>query len=655
MDFKDLHSKKAIAFVTDETVNIGNLSKKLNYSESYFRMSYVHQGTWPEHWSVYSAFDLVVLMVPNYNAFNPLALNALKDYVKMGGSVLFAHHDGIMAAAGNDFEELLPVIPTGIRTVNHIPALDKFIKAKKPTVSENGMQFVESVSKEGSYTAATWGEFPLIVWKKYGMGMTAVVNISPTQDGFTNNKDEGFRLIWDYLIKNTVRPADMSMSRNDNARETVNMLNGLTIPGPEAILSYLLIYIALTIIIFIALAKMKKPGIAWIATIGLAFVMTGVIFKKAYSSNSDQKQRTAAVFSQRPMVSEAPAVKVYSIFSRANEKLDLNGTMLYDRFRKLPKVKVDYSAMGDRAAAAKTKIEQVITGKYVNDKASLSELNIQGLSARVFSVLSHSESIGMEPPLLKLDPAGLKIESSEFAGEIQSAEHIYLAGPSGLMIMEMKDNALVKSTKQAAFGTMDESLRKVIKGLPLLRPILFFAVKNVEEDDLLNDTYSVNGLNLYSVPVREKISGEIILPGEFNRIESTKSSMLVRRDGDWLTNRFMSSSEQTYDFFISVPLGYENMKTNEVIVDFGYTNTGGNILISPKISGKEGVKQKDGTFLFTDLPAGMIKNGQLKISLSVKAKVHLTDHLAAHQSNQWKVDHLKVSLKGKLEQSNAEF
>ncbi|NQX84152.1 MAG: hypothetical protein HRS57_03065, partial [Mycoplasmataceae bacterium] len=86
------------------------------------------------------------------------------------------------------------------------PFLDYFLKSKKKIDAEFGMQFVESVSKEGSYTACSFNEYPLIVWKKYGLGMTAAITFSPTQVGFTNNTDEGFRLAWSYFVRHSSKP-----------------------------------------------------------------------------------------------------------------------------------------------------------------------------------------------------------------------------------------------------------------------------------------------------------------------------------------------------------------------------------------------------------------------------------------------------------------
>ena len=645
MDFKDLRNKKAIAFLTDDPVQIGNLSRKLGYNEGHFRMTYVHQGRWPEHWSEYSPYDLIVLMKPNFKGFNNLSIKALKNYVKMGGTVFFAHHDGIWDAMNTPFEEMLPITPLNQRTVNEIPAVDSFFKNKKKVYAEFGMEFLEAAVKPEAYTPLYWNEFPVVSWKKYGTGLVAAMTLAPVQSGF--HESDGFKNAWNYFISHSSRPADMSLVPTEDARQTVNMLNGLTIPGPEVILSYLIFYLIAALVIFVVLYKLNKTAIAWVVNMVLAVGMTMFTFKKAYSSHSDEKKFTAAVVNQIPMMDNAPAIKVYSIFSKANEELSLNASMLSDRFRKLPKVKRKMTMnVNNTQSIQKQAVEQVIKGLYDGEKSTLNELNIQGLSSRLFTVLTHGTASSYSTASLDLSGTSPVINSKDFPAELSESKNIYLAGESGVISMELKDGSLVQKKSQAVRGSQDEHLRKLLKNLNISRPTLYFTGSGVTEDELLNDSFSVNGLNLFMAPLTESFSGTVHMPGIFNQIQATNSSLFIFKDGEWYETRHMGAKKGNYQLNFKMPLGYDSMKAEEVIVDFEYINGSGNVLIDLFLGKEKGVKGKDGKYRFKNIPPGLVKNGALPLRLETSVKVQLKDNLEAHQANMWKVKQIEVSVKG---------
>ena len=646
MDFKDLSSKDAIALLTDDPVQIGNLSKKLGYNEGHFRMTYVHQGRWPEHWSEYSPYNLVVILKPNYDGFNNLTVKALKNYVKMGGTILFAHHDGIKDAVNTPFEELLPVTPIAQRQVNHIPAVDKFFKTEKKVYAEFGMEFLETAAKPEAYTPLMWNEFPVVAWKKYGTGLVAAMTLAPVQSGF--HETDGFKKVWKYFIANSSRPADMSTVKTEDARQAVNMLNGLTIPGPSIILSYLIFYLIAATVIFLILHKLNKTLIGWGVNILLAIGMTVFTFKKAYSSHSNESKFTAASFKQIPLVSEAPSVKIYSIFSKGNEEISLTGNMLNDRFRKLPKLKrkMSMNMNPETQSIQKQTVEQVIKGLYDGEKSYLNELQIQGLSSRLFAVMTHGSASSYQPANLNLTGATPVIDSKDFPAEISESENIYLAGESGVIVLELKDNALIQKKSQAVRGSLDEHLRKLLLNLDISRPTLFFSKNGIKEDDLLNESFSMNGLDLYMMPLKESFSGTVNVPGIFNKIEPTNSSLFIYKDGEWFETRHMGAKKGSYALDFQLPLGYSDINPEEIVVDFEYINGSGNVIVDLYVGSVKGEKGKDGRYRFKNLPPDTIVDGRISLTLETSVKVVLTDNLEAHQANMWKIKNIEVSVKG---------
>ena len=652
MDFRDIRNKKSFAFITDESIEIGNLSKKLGLGISAFRTPYIFKGCWPEHWSEYSPYDALIILDPLFDDKNPLLIRAVKDYAKMGGTVIFAHHNGINNAAKTQFEELLPIIPLQNRTINRIPALQNFLKSED-IYSEYGMTFVDSVAKEGSLVTCKWNEFPVISWRKYGLGLTGAMSISPTQAGFHGT--DAFAKIWRYLLDNINRPVDMSSLVSDDSRETVNMLNGLTIPGPNEILKYMLAYLVIIVFIFVICFKLKKSIIAWITSLALSMAMTGIIFNKAYSASDGSKDRTAAVLSQIPVIDDAPSIQVYSIFSKNDEKITFKGDVINDRFRKLPKVKVRQSGLQINKSGYKaTEIQDVITGSYNGNAASLKELQLQGLSARNFTRLSRSHTSPFAAPELRFAQSGLEIDSKEFPAELSQAELIYLCGTNGIIPMVFENGKLSIKANRRIFGKTDENLRKLLNTLGIVRPTLVYAVKGIREDSILDDTFEVNGMNFYVSPLTELIGGNTFIPGEFVEVLETISSILIYREGTWITVRHMGGEASNYDLEAQLPLGYDQLNLSEVVVDFEYVNQSGNILVDVALNGKKGQKGDDGLYYFP-IMTKELKNGKVKITLTTSAKVVLTDNLEIHKANAWKVKHLKIGFKGSFEKQQSEL
>jgi hypothetical protein len=653
MDFRDVSKKPAIALFTDETVEIGNLSNRLGYGDSHFRMTYVHKGRWAEHWSEYSAFDTLVFLDPVFDDNHPLILRAVKDYIKMGGTVIFAHHNGINNAAKSQFEEILPIIPLQNREVNQLPELRKFIGSKE-LYSEMGMTFVDSSPKEGTYVPCAMGELPIIAWKKMGLGLVGAITLSPTQDAF--QQGENFKLTWRYLFKHIQRPADISLLPTNDAKESVNMLNGLTIPGPSVILKYMLIYLVMIVVVFVLLSKFKKPILGWGVAIVISFGMTAVIFNKAYSSADGSKNRTAAVFSQIPVVDNAPAVQVYSIFSKNNEELDFKANIVDDRFRKLPKVKANFRELNSQGKGSykAAQIQEVITGSYSSENATLKGLKIQGLSARTFTKISRSHISSSDVANLNFGKEELSITSSEFPAELLRAEQIYLCGNSGLIPMELSENKLTAKANSAVHGKADEYLRKLLNSLKFRSPVLCYSLKGSAEDNILDDSFEVNGMNLYMAPLAEDLQGEVFIPGEFTALIGQSTATYIFRENKWNQALHMGGKTSTYEFAVKVPLGYEDLNISELVVDLEYINQSGNILLAVSHGGKKATKNKDGFYHIPVSPKD-IRNGQIEITLISDVKVQLTDNLEIHKANSWTVKHLKVGLKGTFDKQHKEL
>lgn len=652
MDFRDVRNKKSFALITDESVEIGNLSKKLGLGDGAFRMTYIHKGRWPEHWSEYSPYDALIMLDPIFDDKHPLLIRAVKDYVKMGGTVIFAHHNGINNAAKTQFEELLPIVPLQTRTINRIPALQKFLNSEE-IYSEFGMTFIDSVAKKNSLVTCKWNEFPVITWKKYGMGLTGAMSISPTQVGFHGT--DAFAKSWRYLLDNINRPADMSSLVSDDSRETVNMLNGLTIPGPNDILKYMLVYLVIIILIFGICFKLKKSVVAWVASLAVSAVMTGIIFNKAYSASDGSKDRTAAVLNQIPVIGEAPTIQVYSIFSKNDEKITFKADVINDRFRKLPKIKVRHLGLQTNKSGYKaTEIQDVITGTYNGNVASLKEIQVQGLSARIFTKLSRSHTSSVIVPELRFAQSGLQISSKEFPAELSQAELIYLCGANGIIPMTFESGKLSIKPSKGVHGKTDENLRELLKAIGIVRPTLAYAVKGIKEDSILDDTFEVNGMNFYMSPLTEIIGGDTFIPGDFVEVLETSTSLFIYREGSWSTARHMGGKASNYDLEAQLPLGYAKLNPSEVVVDFEYLNQSGNILVDVSLNGKKGQKGDDGLYTFPITPKDL-KDGKVTVTLTTSAKVVLTDNLEIHKANAWKVKHLKVGFKGSFKKQQNEL
>ncbi|NLF18609.1 MAG: hypothetical protein GX595_15360, partial [Lentisphaerae bacterium] len=78
----------------------------------------------PHHWAVYGHTRLVLVLQPNYRELTSAQFEAVNQHVQRGGTVLFGEPHGTLEAADTPWSGLLPVLPSGVRRVEAVPALD---------------------------------------------------------------------------------------------------------------------------------------------------------------------------------------------------------------------------------------------------------------------------------------------------------------------------------------------------------------------------------------------------------------------------------------------------------------------------------------------------------------------------------------------------
>ncbi|NQZ59715.1 MAG: hypothetical protein HRT88_19870, partial [Lentisphaeraceae bacterium] len=494
MLLRNFNNTPSFVFLTDDRNTVGNLSKTITGQDSLYRSTSLTAAQWPQHWSEYSVFDAVIVQQPKFSLVNSLAVQALKDYVNFGGTLIFLNPEGIMQADESLLSDLLPVTPIKTRQVNKISGLSK-VPGYSPIRSAAEMTLVEALPKENSITEASWKGFPLISWKKQGLGICGFMAFSPFDESLSQ---EALKKTWQYLMQYSGRPLDMAQLKTANSLEVVNMLNGLRIPPASTILTYLLIYLALAMVIFFVLIKLKKPAAAWILNTVVALAFSAFILNKAYSSKSDTgDNKTAAVLIQIPYLPDGPSVKIYSVFSKNDEVVTFKNDAINTRFRPLVKVQRSFR-QGDAARNIASKsVQQILRSDYADGQSSLKNMKLQGLSSRAFVALERSDITEDFSAVLNLQNSNLSIELSAIPQELQTAGNIYLLGPGGVLSLELIEGELRARASQNEHGTLDGQMRQILKGLKTKRPVLAFTVKSLQKDDLLDDSYTLNSLKLY--------------------------------------------------------------------------------------------------------------------------------------------------------------
>lgn len=247
----------------------------------------------PDQWYGYDAASVVVLGDVSERELTETQREALRDWVRAGGSLVVSGGLNWNRLTTPFFTDLLPVQVTGSSTLTNAPSLADVGGARGP--SGTAFAAVVGKPKPGAQVLARGARGPLVVHHRYGSGHVSFLAFDPAEKPF--RAWEGNSKFWPALMKVHLRQgsivAQLAQTESVDYYPYQSQVSGLAaapmsiqeldIPGFDFVALLLLAYvICLVPINYLVLRKLDKKEWAWVTTPVIVAVFSFIAYGVAY-------------------------------------------------------------------------------------------------------------------------------------------------------------------------------------------------------------------------------------------------------------------------------------------------------------------------------------------------------------------------------------
>jgi type II secretory pathway pseudopilin PulG len=627
----------------------------------------------PTHWAGYDDSRVVAIGTPDFSLFGSDQYVALTEYVNRGGTLVFLVPAGTLAAAQTPLVDLLPVAPLHVRRVEDLPELDAWGaeaylgETKRPSFADpDGIPFLESSPVGAGITTLSHGDFPIIRWRRVGLGQVGVVAVDP---GTKLAQRSGcFLAVWDHILSWAQSPYSLSYRENNTiVPKLMAQLTGHRIPGVAPISRLLFGYTLLIGAILVFGYARRRHATAWLTTAVLGVLATGLVFLAAYRSNRQRARLSATILSLRATSSaRTTGQAVISVQSRSDIRPTFTGTDRETLLRNLPPVT---RGMRKQTGEAPLLIDRK------DEISSTPDIAIRALKPRTFASVFTQAPLNPTANALTLGTDGLTLAPADIPAEAGLKAFAIL--PAGIRPVRLgggKIEGLADSGNFLRLNPFLTDLSSLLSSGRFPSPAIAFVQPwEPERSRLPLDLagFVQQGYDLTFVPARLTIpAGPIQVPFELVNVvphdTSTQAYLLNRELG---TIRY---AEQFLTFDAVLPPWLLGLRPTQIELRVEATSPGGNITTDvglvprPKkkrellaAQNRQGplwaqstqpVETKGETYRFRDVPPTLFSpvTGRCSVLVRLSQKKYVKDPAMAERMNSWRFDRILVRITGQL-------
>jgi hypothetical protein len=643
-----------------------------------------NHSTFPENWIALRHLAALIILDPDLPKYSSRQIRALLDYVAQGGTVIFAWPEAIPEIADSPLADLLPVAHKRFRKIYKLDSIRKLLPGFKG-FNASGVTFLESITDGDGVDLLKENDLPVIRWKKYGLGSCRFCAFPLVEDAYIS-KDDWRDMLKLFFINQKL------YSETESSRIGLDRMTGFSVPGADIVRFTLLIYFILLGVIIVLGRITRKSGWAWAFAGVMAVAFTLYVLHKAKSS-SEHKGRIISVIGLKIEGDgySVPLEEYCSFFSDANTTIDL---VLNDENSVLGGISPDEGSImvaGMAIVTSDKSNRKVASGIKISNKLDIQRdegyqkfkgLNLSANSTRQFvhtGSLNASENKSFLRPELIYQENEIKLLPWKIPEGIKF-DKAYLLFVNGTMALK-KDNGYLKlvSSDKAEFES-DEVLRGIIDMLTdnfkKTSPCIALIGKLEKLPFEIEGPIEKQGRSVNIYPVVESCQAQTVLidssqivltPGE----PSTRMYM----QGNTLKARVDPRGACQMAFKFTLPPVFASIDPSEIIVNLSYGNSGGNITVEPfiapdasapvfssgggpKVPPVKGVKKRSGEYVFSgkQLSASIDKfTGSGIVIIDAREKDRSMAPMQKQHANKWKLEDLKVTVKGQLKSSMLPF
>lgn len=632
----------------------------------------------PVHWSGYDSAFALVLLAPDFQKMNQRSIEAIRGYVARGGCVIFADPVTAVEALDSPLADLLPVTPIRVTEVEALSFADLGGKTVEWPL---GTPFAQCAIDEDAYVSLYAGDFPLVSWKRYGLGVVGLIAINTSSDEL--NDSGTHTLLWRHLLAFGGQTTALSSAPAPKFDKALDAMTGVAIPSTNSIAKLIAAYAVALLLLLVAGKITSRRTVAWGSAVVLGGAATALIFDEA-NRGAAQDRRMQSMIELRNVGTEELCTESFvSLYVQKATSVDISAANCDERLR--PLVPLDRStrlkknrnmqprkrkkdAKEKREEPGATRAHEAGTGIGLRDpllltfdagRLRLRETELRPRAAKRLARLGGgTQAVGPGRGTVQFGPAIPSLRAIP-EGVAESAKLGLIAPARAMGVEQTADGSL--GLAEFAKGSADGAL---FQGCSEAWATTVLAIERpLTSSDSVYAGFSAGGRQLRLLPTTLAASaGEIYVPGAFVRVEPLGfRSRLLRGPQGW------AKVVQTADvlegvFQVWLPPLLCHLSVDEVVVTLATTNRGANIrwelaLAEPDVAdGKrlQATSRGGNKHVFSNLGGawGAASDGCLKLVLSATQKLK-ADPRDVERANAWKIQDLQVNVRGSLEERYA--
>lgn len=556
-------SAKTIVFVDDGDMDKGSFAKN---KELYTKFNNTHArgANSPTHWAAYDEAVVAAFMQPDWNTMTTRQFNAISDYAARGGTLLFADPVGLVSASKTVLRKLLPVTVIGVRDIDYIDGI-KPIDGHVVTWPA-GTPFLESTLREEGIATLWQRDFPLVAWRRYGLGMVGVCAVNPSLSEMRTSQN--FNPMWNHLLANTGNFSHASRRGSAELSAALDTLTGIEIPRSEGIRAFLMVYFALVIAIMLIGIFLRQHARAWIVMSCVALIATALIFHQAAKRSSASGVQTAAIINfVSPATVDRTSERLVSLFSKDARSIDIVCDSVDARIRALlpprqheqkkfarrPKPAANKDKDGKKARNSRSKFVDYGRSEAVRDPISVSQIDGRSVLPRLFlrhnaprfyAALDATSGTSYNTlPTVKWTADGASMEPWEIPGN-EAVIDAFIVCHNGVIPVNTSNRSCFLEPSQADANKMMAPSSEILafqrhlvdtpSAAPLLAVVMGFSPQYPE----IPDEFNLIGRTINLIPIVQDLTGERVhVPKQQIKINTNlgKRSKGLHRFGEWQT------------------------------------------------------------------------------------------------------------------------
>ncbi len=676
-DFQNGFQQRAFYFINDnpDVEGISALSKNDDLSPRVI-LTRSRSENLPLERAGYGGASVLAAVDINFAQMVPVQFEALDNFVASGGTLLFLGPETVLAARLTPLERLLPVRPLRVRRIDALPELEQWAgTAGQPDVAPlawpEGTPFLESLPAENARTTLAAGQFPVLVWKRYGLGVVGVCALSPFSEPLRNHAVN--TPLWNHLLAwTTQHPLATHALYSEPMNQATLRLIGFKVPSARVIRNLLGAYLLLIVCLFGLGAALRRHVLVWVTGVVCALLLTAVVFFAAYHQMSRRSDRTLTLVS---LLSDTPcgrvAETVGNVFSKTDDRPAAAAAAARVWFRAPPPAPGPVPATVQNATLMSVHRE--------GSRSRVPRLDVHALKNAKFVIVEEETrppAPAAEAPLLAYGPGGPALAPYPLPAGVPDDARAYVVYANGVQRLRIRDRicqADPSAGPQVELDTVAQHMAEFLGRSSLPSPSLALVYRREESElpfVLGTGQYATTRHAVHLMPVREAVpAGDVrILPQQVTLIPASKSARALQWNGQW-QEAYLYDQSTSFHFYAVLPPGLADIEPSSLEATVVLQNPGGTV--APRVEllpagGLDGAEAslddvaavapdeaRDGLFIFRDLAGKTLiepRTGRLLIRLTIAATRpgEAAPGGEDMRINRWKVGDLRLSLQGKL-------